>query len=169
MNQPYHVPVMLNASLEALNLGDGDGAQGGCWMDATFGGGGHSQAMLDAAGPEARLFGFDQDPDAHANALDDPRFTLVAANFRFAPQFLRAHKGLPLNGLLADLGVSSHQFDTPERGFSLRHDGPLDMRMNTSSGEPASAWLARVDVGELTQVLRRYGEVTRPDLSLIHI
>jgi 16S rRNA (cytosine1402-N4)-methyltransferase len=163
MNQAYHVPVMLNASLEALNLGSGDGVQGGCWMDATFGGGGHSQAMLDAAGPNARLFGFDQDPDAHANAFDDPRFTLIAANFRFAPQFLRAHKGLPLTGLLADLGVSSHQFDTPERGFSLRHDGPLDMRMNTSSGEPASAWLARADVGELTQVLRRYGEVTRPD------
>jgi 16S rRNA (cytosine1402-N4)-methyltransferase len=132
-------------------------------MDATFGGGGHSHAILERLGPEARLFGFDQDPDAATNALDDARFTLVAANFRFAPQFLRAHGALPLTGILADLGVSSHQFDTPERGFSLRHDGPLDMRMNVQSGQPAHAWLATVEVRELTQVLRKYGELTRPD------
>jgi 16S rRNA (cytosine1402-N4)-methyltransferase len=132
-------------------------------MDATFGGGGHSHAILERLGPEARLFGFDQDPDAAKNALDDARFTLVAANFRFAPQFLRAHGALPLTGILADLGVSSHQFDTPERGFSLRHDGPLDMRMNVQSGQPAHAWLATVEVRELTQVLRKYGELTRPD------
>lgn len=162
MTSTYHVPVMLNASLEALHI-DGDGARTGQWMDATFGGGGHSHAILERLGPEARLFGFDQDPDAAKNALDDARFTLVAANFRFAPQFLRAHGALPLTGILADLGVSSHQFDTPERGFSLRHDGPLDMRMNVQSGQPAHAWLATVEVRELTQVLRKYGELTRPD------
>ena len=153
---------MLNASLEALHI-DGDGSRTGQWMDATFGGGGHSHAILERLGPEARLFGFDQDPDAAKNVLDDARFTLVAANFRFAPQFLRAHGALPLTGILADLGVSSHQFDTPERGFSLRHDGPLDMRMNVQSGQPAHAWLATVEVRELTQVLRKYGELTRPD------
>ena len=162
MTSAYHVPVMLNASLEALHI-DGDGSRTGQWMDATFGGGGHSHAILERLGPEARLFGFDQDPDAAKNALDDARFTLVAANFRFAPQFLRAHGALPLTGILADLGVSSHQFDTPERGFSLRHDGPLDMRMNVQSGQPAHAWLATVEVRELTQVLRKYGELTRPD------
>ena len=162
MTSTYHVPVMLNASLEALHI-DGDRARTGQWMDATFGGGGHSHAILERLGPEARLFGFDQDPDAAKNALGDARFTLVAANFRFAPQFLRAHGALPLTGILADLGVSSHQFDTPERGFSLRHDGPLDMRMNVQSGQPAHAWLATVEVRELTQVLRKYGELTRPD------
>ena len=162
MTSSYHVPVMLNASLEALHI-DGDRARTGQWMDATFGGGGHSHAILERLGPEARLLGFDQDPDAAKNALDDARFTLVAANFRFAPQFLRAHGALPLTGILADLGVSSHQFDTPERGFSLRHDGPLDMRMNVQSGQPAHAWLATVEVRELTQVLRKYGELTRPD------
>ncbi|MDA0728839.1 MAG: 16S rRNA (cytosine(1402)-N(4))-methyltransferase RsmH [Bacteroidetes bacterium] len=161
MTQAYHVPVMLEASLEALNLG-GDGHDGH-WMDATFGGGGHSAAILGRLGPGGRLFGFDQDPDAAANALTDERFTLVPANFRFAPQFLRAHGGLPLRGVLADLGVSSHQFDTPERGFSLRHDGPLDMRMNPGTGPSAAEWLAKVDVQELTKVLARYGEVQRPD------
>lgn len=163
MTTSYHVPVMLNASLKALNLDGDGGTQDGNWMDATFGGGGHSRAILNQLGTEGRLFGFDQDPDAAANALDDERFTLVAANFRFAPQFLRAHKGLPLDGLLADLGVSSHQFDVPERGFSLRNDGPLDMRMNPSTGEPASAWLTRAEVSEMTQVFRRYGELNRPD------
>ena len=163
MTISYHLPVMLDASLEALNLsGDGEERDGN-WMDATFGGGGHSRAILAKLGPSAKLFGFDQDPDAAANALNDGRFTLVAANFRFAPQFLRVHQGLPLNGLLADLGVSSHQFDKAERGFSLRHDGPLDMRMNPKTGEPASAWLARAEVSEMTQVFRRYGELNRPD------
>ena len=163
MTTSFHVPVMLNASLKALNLDGDGGTRDGNWMDATFGGGGHSRAILNQLGTEGRLFGFDQDPDAAANALDDERFTLVAANFRFAPQFLRAHKGLPLDGLLADLGVSSHQFDVPERGFSLRNDGPLDMRMNPSTGEPASAWLTRAEVSDITQVFRRYGELNRPD------
>ena len=167
MTTPYHVPVMLTASLEALQL-DGD-RRDGCWMDATFGGGGHSRAMLDALTEEGRLFGFDQDPDAKANVPDDGRVTLVEANFRYAPQFLRAHGGLPLKGLLADLGVSSHQFDTAERGFSLRHDAPLDMRMNPQGGQSAKDWLSQVEFGELTQVLRRYGEVQRPDRVARHL
>ena len=164
MTTSYHVPVMLNASLEALSLdGDNGIGRGGNWMDATFGGGGHSEAMLSRLGEDARLFGFDQDPDAAENTLHDDRFTLIEANFRFAPQFLRANGGLPLDGLLADLGVSSHQFDTAERGFSLRHDGPLDMRMNPNTGLSAQEWLASAEVSELTRVFGRYGELNRPD------
>ena len=124
MTTSYHVPVMLNASLEALNLGGDVEAQDGNWMDATFGGGGHSQAILHRLSSSGRLFGFDQDPDAANNALSDGRFTLVAANFRYAPQFLRAHGGLPLSGLLADLGVT-HQFDTAERGIFIAARRPL--------------------------------------------
>ena len=167
MTTAYHVPVMLDASLEALQLGDG--GREGNWMDATFGGGGHSRAILDQLDEGGRLFGFDQDPDAKANVPEDNRFTLVEANFRFAPQFLRAHGGLPLQGLLADLGVSSHQFDTAERGFSLRYEGPLDMRMNPHAGESAQQWLSNVEVGELTKVLRRYGEIQRPDRVARHL
>tara|TARA_B100000989_G_scaffold219124_1_gene167109 strand:- start:9193 stop:10122 length:930 start_codon:yes stop_codon:yes gene_type:complete len=162
MTALYHVPVMLDASLKALNL-DGDVASGGHWMDATFGGGGHSSAILTRLSPDGRLFGFDQDPDATINTPKDDRFTMIAANFRFAPQFLRANQGLPLDGLLADLGVSSHQFDKAERGFSLRQEGPLDMRMNQETGQPASAWIAEAEVSEMTQIFRRYGEVNRPD------
>ena len=125
--------------------------------------------MLDALTEDGRLFGFDQDPDAKANVPNDGRFTLVEANFRYAPQFLRTHGGLPLKGMLADLGVSSHQFDTAERGFSLRHDAPLDMRMNPHGGQSAKDWLSQVAFGELNQVLRRYGEVQRPDRVARHL
>ena len=115
-NTTYHVPVLLKASVEALNLGDG----GGNWMDATFGGGGHSRVIVSKLSKEGMLYGFDQDPDALLNKIDDSRFTLVEANFRYAKQFLGLHGVKELSGVLADLGVSSHQFDTAERGFS--HD-----------------------------------------------
>ena len=158
-NKSYHVPVLLDASIEALNLGDG----GGNWMDATFGGGGHSRLIISKLNDEGRLFGFDQDPDAKKNSIEDSRFTLVEANFRYAKQFLNLKGVKNLDGMLADLGVSSHQFDTAERGFSLRMDGPLDMRMNHSSGRSASKLIEDSTWEELMVVLRMYGEVNRPD------
>ena len=159
MTNAYHVPVLLDASIEALRLGDGSGA----WMDATFGGGGHSKVILDNLNEKGVLFGFDQDPDAVANTLDDKRFTLVEANFRYAKQFLSLHGVENPNGILADLGVSSHQFDTAERGFSLRMDGPLDMRMNPEIGISAAEIIDEYTWEELMVVLRMYGEVNRPD------
>ena len=159
MTQAYHVPVLLDASIEALRLGDGSGA----WMDATFGGGGHSRVILENLNEKGMLFGFDQDPDAVANTLNDKRFTLVEANFRYAKQFLSLHGVENPNGILADLGVSSHQFDTAERGFSLRMDGPLDMRMNPEIGMSAADVIDEYTWEELMVVLRMYGEVNRPD------
>ena len=159
MTQAYHVPVLLDASIEALRLGDGSGA----WMDATFGGGGHSRVILENLNEAGVLFGFDQDPDAVANTLDDKRFTLVEANFRYAKQFLSLHGVENPKGILADLGVSSHQFDTADRGFSLRMDGPLDMRMNPEIGISAAEVIDEYTWEELMVVLRMYGEVNRPD------
>tara|TARA_B100000780_G_C21111591_1_gene449242 strand:- start:154 stop:1083 length:930 start_codon:yes stop_codon:yes gene_type:complete len=159
MEEAYHVPVLLESSIEHLKLGDGSGT----WMDATFGGGGHSKVILQNLNSEGLLFGFDQDPDATHNAIDDHRFTLVEANFRYAKQFL-SHNGVKkTNGILADLGVSSHQFDTAGRGFSLRMDGPLDMRMNHEAGISAAEYIADCTWEELMVVLRMYGEVKRPD------
>ena len=158
-NHSYHVPVLLDASIEALKLGDG----GGDWMDATFGGGGHSRVIISKLNNEGRLFSFDQDPDAVVNKIDDNRFNLVEANFRYAKQFLSLHGVKELSGMLADLGVSSHQFDTADRGFSLRMDGPLDMRMNHSSGLSAAELIEESTWEELMVVLRMYGEVNRPD------
>jgi len=159
MTNAYHVPVLLEASIEALKLGDGSGA----WMDATFGGGGHSRVILENLNDKGLLIGFDQDPDAAENAFDDNRFTLVAANFRYAKQFLSLHGVENPKGILADLGVSSHQFDTAERGFSLRMDGPLDMRMNPEIGISAADLIEECTWEELMVVLRMYGEVNRPD------
>ena len=132
-------------------------------MDATFGGGGHSRVLLSKLSEDGRLFGFDQDPDAVSNSIDDPRFTLVESNFRYAKQFLNLNGVKSLDGMLADLGVSSHQFDTAERGFSVRMDGPLDMRMNHSSGRSASELIEDPTWEELMVVLRMYGEMNRPD------
>ena len=158
-NHSYHVPVLIDASIEALKLGDG----GGDWMDATFGGGGHSRVIISKLNNEGRLFSFDQDPDAVANKIDDSRFNLVEANFRYAKQFLSLHGVKELSGMLADLGVSSHQFDTADRGFSLRMNGPLDMRMNHRSGLSADELIEKSTWEELMVVLRMYGEVNRPD------
>ena len=158
-NTSYHLPVLLDASIEALNLGEGRGL----WMDATFGGGGHSRLIVSKLNKDGKLFGFDQDPDAVANSIDDSRFTLIESNFRYAKQFLSLHGATPLNGILADLGVSSHQFDTAERGFSLRMDGPLDMRMNRDSGISAAELIKESTWEELMAVIRMYGEVNRPD------
>ena len=159
MNEAYHVPVLLETSIEALNLGDG----GGAFMDATFGGGGHSRAIMAGLSGEGRLYSFDQDPDARENAIDDSRFTLIPANFRFAKQFLAVNGVEQVDGILADLGVSSHQFDTAERGFSLRMEGPLDMRMNPDAGVSAAELIEQSTWEELMVILRTYGEINRPD------
>lgn len=151
----YHNPVLLHASLQGLQL-----KPDGVYVDCTFGGGGHSQAILAQLGENGKLFAFDQDPDAWQNELsDDPRFTLIKLNFRHLSRGLRMHKQQKVDGILADLGVSSHQFDTANRGFSLRFDGPLDMRMNPTIGLSASEWLAQADEASLQRVLREYGEV----------
>ena len=150
----YHKPVLFHEAIEGLQI-----RPDGTYVDATFGGGGHSQGILDALGPKGRLIAFDQDPDAAANAPDDPRFVLVPENFRHLHRFLRLHRALPVDGILADLGVSSWQIDTPARGFSIRFDGPLDLRMDTRSGITAAEWLGGAEAPEIQAVLSRYGEI----------
>ena len=160
----YHIPVMLEPCLEGLGLGkDAPAANGRNFVDVTFGGGGHSRAMLERMGPADRLWAFDQDPDAQANVPDDERFTLIPQNFRYTRNFLRMHGVTEVHGLLADLGVSSHQFDAAERGFSTRSDAPLDLRMNPNAGVSGADWIAAATVEELTRVFRLYGELKRPD------
>ncbi|TNE29679.1 MAG: 16S rRNA (cytosine(1402)-N(4))-methyltransferase RsmH [Bacteroidetes bacterium] len=150
----YHNPVLLNECIEGLNI-----EPSGTYVDLTFGGGGHSRAILEKLGPDGRLFGFDQDPDAQANVPDDPRFTLIPQNFAFLERFLRFYNAIPCDGILADLGVSSHQFDEVERGFSIRGDADLDMRMNPTSGKTAADILADYEEADLANVLYRYGEI----------
>lgn len=150
----YHLPVMLNECIEGLNI-----RPDGTYVDATFGGGGHSRAILSLLGEGGRLIAFDQDADALANALDDPRFTLLNENFRHAKSFLRLHGVRKVDGLLADLGVSSHQFDVAERGFSTRYEGALDLRMDRRQELTASDIVNTVDEQELERLLRLYGEL----------
>jgi 16S rRNA (cytosine1402-N4)-methyltransferase len=159
---PYHIPVLRDACVEGLGV---SAAASGprVFVDVTFGGGGHSRAILDAMGPQDRLLGFDQDPEAAANRPDDSRFTFVAANFRHLRRFLRLHGVERCDGILADLGVSSHQLDAGERGFSTRSDAPLDMRMNPSEGVRSAAEVVRdADESTLARILAVYGEVDRP-------
>lgn len=155
LNGPsYHTSVLLHESINALAI-----KPGGTYADATFGGGGHSKEILKHLNENGRLFGFDQDEDAKNNALNDDRFTLVQANFRELKKFLRLHGAIPVDGILADLGVSSWQFDTAERGFSYRFDGPLDMRMNQQGGKTAADVLNQTGAAELQKMLSEYGEV----------
>ena len=125
MTIQYHNPVLLRPSLEGLNI-----KPDGVYVDVTFGGGGHSRAILEQLDENGRLIGFDQDLDAISNKIDDSRFKLIAANFSHLSQYLKFHNIKSVDGILADFGVSSHQFDTSERGFSIRTEGRLDMRMN---------------------------------------
>ncbi|NJB84901.1 16S rRNA (cytosine1402-N4)-methyltransferase [Lewinella marina] len=151
----YHVPVLAGESVGFLNL-----RPGGVYVDATFGGGGHSRFILEQAGSkDIRLFGFDQDEEAVANALDDSRFTFVAANFRNLTNFLRLYGVDRIDGLLADLGVSSHQFDQAERGFSFRFDAALDMRMGTIADRTAADVVNNYSPEDLQKVFGEYGEV----------
>ncbi len=161
----YHNPVMLRECIEAL-ITD----KSGVYADATFGGGGHSRGILEALGPQGRLIAFDRDADALANAPDDSRFTLIRNNFRFIHNFVlfEGYKD-GIDGVMADLGVSSHQFDTAERGFSFRYDAPLDMRMNTEAAVTAADLVNSLEEAELEKILRVYGEVgqSRKMASLI--
>jgi len=153
----YHEPVMLSECLDGLNI-----RPDGIYVDVTFGGGGHSRAILEKL-TTGRLLVFDQDPDAVANAeqwKDDPRFTFIAANFRHIKRYLKLHKAEKVDGILADLGVSSHQINTPERGFSTRFQADLDMRMNPNNEKTAREVLNVRSATELQSILGRYGELT---------
>jgi len=151
----YHVPVLLKECVEALQI-----RPNGVYVDVTFGAGGHSQSILKEIGVNGHLYGFDQDDDAIQNRLKDERLTLIKANFRYLKKYLRVFGVTKVSGILADLGVSSHQLDMPERGFSYRYDAPIDMRMNVRKGQPVSKWLEVLSESELQQILSKFGEVT---------
>ncbi|MFA5556503.1 MAG: 16S rRNA (cytosine(1402)-N(4))-methyltransferase RsmH [Flavobacteriaceae bacterium] len=153
-NTEYHSPVLLKESVDGLNINPD-----GVYVDVTFGGGGHSREILSRLGPNGRLIAFDQDTDALANAIDDPRFLLINENFRYIKRFLRFHNIRQVDGILADLGVSSHQFDVAERGFSTRFEADLDMRMNQKSSLSAYEVINEYEEKHLRQILAEYGEV----------
>ena len=150
----YHNPVLLKETVDGLAI-----KEDGIYVDVTFGGGGHSKEILSRLGENGKLYAFDQDKDALKNAIDDPRFTLINQNFRFLKRYLRFYGHTKVDGILGDFGVSSHQFDVPERGFSTRFEADLDMRMNQDS--PLSAYQVVNDYDEkmLRNVLREYGEL----------
>jgi len=150
----YHTPALLNETIEGLNL-----KADGIYVDVTFGGGGHSKEILNRIGAKGKLFGFDQDLDAIKNIVDDKRFTFVRSNFKYMKNFLRFHGVEKVDGILADLGVSSHHFDEAERGFSFRFDGALDMRMNTESKITAASILNTYSEEDLANVFYLYGEL----------
>lgn len=155
--ETYHIPALLDAAIEGLKI-----KPDGVYVDATFGGGGHSRAILTKLGPDGRLFGFDRDLDALANVPDDPRFTFVHSDFRYISNFLHFHGVDHADGILADLGVSFHHFDSAERGFSFRADAPLDMRMNRNGDRTAADLLAGYGKDDLERLLRAYTDLKRP-------
>jgi len=150
----YHQPVMLTQCIEALNI-----KPNGTYVDVTFGGGGHSKKILDALGSDGKLYAFDQDDDALAQAEEDSRLVLIKSNFRFVKQYLSYFKALPVDGLLADLGISSFQIDEKDRGFAFMQEGPLDMRMDKTRGQSVADWLSGASQSELVHVLSAYGEI----------
>lgn len=150
----YHNPVLLTETVDGLNI-----KPSGVYVDVTFGGGGHSREILKRLGPEGKLFAFDQDKDALLNAIDDARFTLINENFRFLKRFLRFYGAKEVDGILADFGVSSHQFDVAERGFSTRFEADLDMRMNQDSKMSAFHVINRYDEEQIKDVFFQYGEL----------
>lgn len=150
----YHNPVLLHESVDGLNI-----KPDGIYVDVTFGGGGHSREILSRLGPDGKLFAFDQDEDALENAIDDERFTLINENFRFIKRFLRFHGVKSVDGILGDLGVSSHQFDVAERGFSTRFDAELDMRMSQKNDLNAYRVVNEYDETNLRRVFLDYGEL----------
>lgn len=149
----YHITVLLHEGVDALMV-----RSDGVYVDATLGAGGHTKLLLEKLGPEGRVFGFDQDADALANAPSDKRFVLCNGNFQFLKRYLLAHGVESVDGVLADLGVSGHHFDMPERGFSFRFDAPLDMRMNQAQGATAADVLNNYEEAALTNLFWRYGE-----------
>ncbi|MEW4923710.1 16S rRNA (cytosine(1402)-N(4))-methyltransferase RsmH [Algibacter sp. 2305UL17-15] len=150
----YHNPVLLKETVDGLNI-----KPDGVYVDVTFGGGGHSREILSRLGESGKLFAFDQDQDALANALDDDRFVLINENFRYAKRFLRFHGVKEVDGILADFGVSSHQFDVAERGFSTRFEANLDMRMNQQNKLSAFHVVNEYEEERLKEVLSQYGEL----------
>ncbi len=152
--QTYHIPVLLKPAVDGLDI-----RPDGTYVDVTLGGGGHTREILSRLGPKGRLLGFDQDEDAERNIPDDGRFTFVRSNFRYLHNFLRYHGVEQIDGLLADLGVSSHHFDDSERGFSFRFDGVLDMRMNKRAGLTAADVVNSYDEERLADVFYLYGEL----------
>ncbi len=150
----YHNPVLLKETVDGLNI-----KEDGVYVDVTFGGGGHSKEILSRLGAKGKLFAFDQDSDALENAIDDDRFVLIHENFRYVKRFLRFHGVREVDGVLADFGVSSHQFDVAERGFSTRFEASLDMRMNQESSLSAFNVVNEYEEGSLKQVFSQYGEL----------
>ena len=154
MAEEYHVPVLFDQCIEGLDI-----KEDGIYVDVTFGGGGHSRGIISQLGEKGKLFAFDQDKDAINNAIDDSRFELINVNFKHIKNYLRLHGVKKVDGILADLGVSSHQFDVAERGFSTRFDGRLDMRMNQSAPLSAFEVVNEYELEDLTRILRDYGEL----------
>jgi len=154
-NPAYHIPVLLSEAMDGLNI-----RANGVYVDCTFGGGGHSTEILSHLSKEGRLFGFDQDGDAKRNSLKDERFVFIPNNFRHLQRFLRLNGVTKVDGLLADLGVSSHQFDEPDRGFSTRSDADLDMRMDKRQSLTAASILNTYGEQKLQEIFSLYGEVT---------
>lgn len=154
MTNGYHVPVMLKECIEALAI-----KPNGTYVDVTFGGGGHSREILKHLGPDGRLIAFDQDADAQRNIPDDDRFTFVDQNFRYLKNFCRLHDAIPVDGILADLGVSSYQFDQADRGFSIRFDAELDMRMNQADTLTAKEVVNTYAEADLHRIFGVYGEI----------
>ena len=154
MTMEYHNPVLLKESVDGLNI-----HPDGVYVDVTFGGGGHSKEILKRLGNKGKLFAFDQDSDALKNIIDDERFTLIHENFRFVKRFLRFHGVKEVDGILADFGVSSHQFDVAERGFSTRFEADLDMRMNQDNKLSAFHVVNEYEEEQLKQVFLQYGEL----------
>lgn len=160
----YHRPVLFSESLQGLML-----KPDGVYVDVTFGGGGHSRGILEKLGPKGKLIAFDQDPDARENVIEDPRFSFVPQNFRFLKNYLRYLGIDQVDGILADLGVSSYQFDTADRGFAVRLDGPLDMRMDKVSGLTASKIINEYEEDKLGELFWYYGEVKNSRKLAQHI
>ena len=154
MEMEYHKPALLNESVDGLSI-----LAEGCYVDVTFGGGGHSKEILKRLSENGRLFAFDQDPDAEDNSIDDDRFSLIAQNFSFLKNFLRMYNAIPVDGVLADLGVSFHQFDVPKRGFSFRFEGPLDMRMDQKRKLTAAKVVNTYSAEQLEMIFKEYGEL----------
>lgn len=150
----YHIPALLKETIQRLDI-----KPDGIYVDVTFGGGGHSRAIVEKLSPSGHLYGFDQDQDARQNAIDDQRFTFVYSNFKFLRNFLRYYDVDGVDGILADLGVSFHHFDDPERGFSFRWEGPLDMRMNRNAPRSAAWYVNNWTEEQLADALYLYGEL----------
>lgn len=154
MSEAYHIPVLLKESIDGMSI-----KPDGVYVDVTFGGGGHSKEILSRLGEDGKLYAFDQDQDAQENTIEDSRFTLIQANFRFIKRFLKLEGVKQVDGILGDFGVSSHQFDEGERGFSIRFDAELDMRMDQQSGISASELINTYSEEQLSHLLWQYGEI----------